>query len=233
MSALHRRDNVQYDWILFDADETLFSFDALAGLKTMFNELDVDFTEQDFAEYEAVNKPLWVKYQNGEITAKQLQEERFMVWANRLDIAPAELNRRFLKAMADVCQPLEGVREILPLLAQKAKLGIITNGFVQLQQIRLEKTGLREYFEWVVISEEVGVAKPDVAIFEHAFQLMEYPDKARILMVGDNADSDIRGGINAGIDTCWLNVDGKPLPEDIEPTFVATSWAEIHAQLLG
>lgn len=224
---------MQYDWILFDADETLFSFDAFAGLKVMFKELDVDFTEQDFAEYQAVNKPLWVKYQNGEITAKQLQEERFLMWANRLDIAPAELNRRFLNAMADVCQPLEGVREILPLLAQKAKLGIITNGFVQLQQIRLEKTGLREYFEWVVISEEVGVAKPDVAIFEHTFQLMGHPDKARILMVGDNADSDIRGGINAGIDTCWLNVDRKPLPEDIEPTFIATSWAGIRAQLLG
>lgn len=224
---------MQYDWILFDADETLFSFDAFAGLKAMFKELDVDFTEQDFAEYQAVNKPLWVKYQNGEITAKQLQEDRFLVWANRLDIAPAELNRRFLNAMADVCQPLEGVREILPLLAQKAKLGIITNGFVQLQQIRLEKTGLREYFEWVVISEEVGVAKPDVAIFKHAFQLMGDPDKSRILMVGDNAGSDILGGINAGIDTCWLNVDGKSLPEDIEPTFIATSWAGIRTQLLG
>ncbi|WP_325891780.1 pyrimidine 5'-nucleotidase [Grimontia sp. NTOU-MAR1] len=224
---------MRYDWILFDADETLFSFDAFAGLKAMFKALGVNFTERDFAEYQTVNKPLWVKYQNGEISAKQLQEDRFLVWAKRLNSVPGELNRRFLDAMADVCQPLEDVRETLPLLARKAKLGIITNGFVQLQQIRLEKTGLREYFDLVVISEEVGFAKPDVAIFEHAFNVMDNPDKARVLMVGDNADSDILGGINAGIDTCWLNVDGKSKPVGIEPTFIATSWAEIHTQLLG
>lgn len=223
---------MQYDWILFDADETLFSFDAFAGLQAMFNTLGVNFTEQDFTEYQTINKPLWVKYQNGEISAKQLQEDRFLVWAERLDIEPGELNRRFLDAMADVCEPLEGVRETLPLLAQHAKLGIITNGFVQLQQIRLEKTGLREFFDLVVISEQVGSAKPDVAIFDHAFNKMGHPDKARVLMIGDNTDSDILGGINAGIDTGWLNVDGKVKPEGIEPTFTATSWPDIRAQLL-
>ncbi|MBV7300797.1 pyrimidine 5'-nucleotidase [Enterovibrio paralichthyis] len=224
---------MRYDWILFDADETLFSFDAFAGLKVMFAGLGVDFSEQDFAEYQTVNKPLWVKYQDGEISAKQLQEDRFLVWSERLDVSPAELNSRFLDAMADICQPLEGVREVLPALAQRAKLGIITNGFVQLQQIRLKKTGLSEYFSHIVISEEVGVAKPDVAIFDHTFAQIGLPDKSRILMVGDNADSDIRGGQNAGIDTCWLNVDDKPLPHGVMPTHTARSWQEIHSLLLG
>ncbi|KXF82888.1 pyrimidine 5'-nucleotidase [Enterovibrio coralii] len=224
---------MQYDWILFDADETLFSFDAYAGLKAMFAALDVDFTPEDFAEYQLVNKPLWVQYQDGEISAKQLQEDRFNVWSDRLNISPAELNRRFLDAMADVCQPLEGVRDIVPELAKHAKLGIITNGFVQLQQIRLERTGMTDYFDLVVISEEVGVAKPDVAIFEHTFALAGNPDKSRVLMVGDNAASDILGGNNAGVDTCWLNVDGKALPEGVTPTYTATSWADIKTFLLN
>ncbi|WP_407331276.1 pyrimidine 5'-nucleotidase [Enterovibrio sp. 27052020O] len=224
---------MQYDWILFDADETLFSFDAFAGLKALFADLGVDFSQQDFAEYQTVNKPLWVKYQNGEITAKKLQEDRFLLWSERLDVSPAELNRQFLNAMADVCQPLEGVREIIPALAKKAKLGIITNGFTQLQQIRLEKTQLGEYFDLVVISEEVGLAKPDVAIFELAFEKMGQPDKSRILMVGDNPDSDILGGYNAGIDTYWLNSEGKPTPESVSPTYVARSWQEIKRDLLG
>ncbi|MDD1791809.1 pyrimidine 5'-nucleotidase [Enterovibrio makurazakiensis] len=224
---------MQYDWILFDADETLFSFDAFAGLKALFSTLGVDFSQQDFAEYQTVNKPLWVKYQNGEITAKQLQEDRFIVWSERLEMTPAELNRRFLNAMADVCEPLDGVPEIVPLLASKAKLGIITNGFTQLQQVRLEKTKLSEYFDLVVISEEVGVAKPDVAIFEHAFDQMGHPEKSRILMVGDNPDSDVLGGIRAGIDTCWLNRDDHPAPEGVTPTYTAHSWNDIKRFLIG
>lgn len=174
-----------------------------------------------------------VQYQDGEITAKQLQEDRFNVWSDRLSISPAELNRLFLDAMADVCQPLEGVKDIVPELAQKAKLGIITNGFVQLQQIRLERTGMADYFDLVVISEEVGVAKPDTAIFEHTLKLAGNPEKSRVLMVGDNASSDILGGNNALIDTCWLNVDAKPLPDGVVPTFTVTSWAEMRKVLLG
>ncbi|MDD1782994.1 pyrimidine 5'-nucleotidase [Enterovibrio sp. ZSDZ35] len=224
---------MQYDWILFDADETLFSFDAYAGLKAMFSSLSVDFTPEDFAEYQLVNKPLWIQYQDGEITAKQLQEDRFNVWSERLSISPAELNRLFLDAMADVCQPLEGVKDIVPELAQKAKLGIITNGFVQLQQVRLERTGMADFFDLVVISEEVGVAKPDAAIFEHTLSLAGHPEKSRVLMVGDNAASDVLGGNNAGIDTCWLNVDAKPLPDGVVPTFTVTSWAEMRKALLG
>ncbi|OEE84610.1 noncanonical pyrimidine nucleotidase, YjjG family [Enterovibrio norvegicus FF-162] len=224
---------MKYDWILFDADETLFSFDAFAGLKAMFSGLGVDFSVQDFSEYQAVNKPLWGKYQNGEITAKQLQEDRFVLWSERLNVTPAKLNRLFLNAMVDVCQPLEGVSELIPVLAQKAKLGIITNGFTQLQQVRLEKTNLSEYFDLVVISEEVGVAKPDVAIFDYAFEKMGQPEKSRILMVGDNPDSDVLGGNKAGIDTCWLNRDEQCVPNGVSPTYIANSWAEIERYLLG
>ncbi|TKF27674.1 pyrimidine 5'-nucleotidase [Enterovibrio norvegicus] len=223
---------MQYDWILFDADETLFSFDAYLGLQTLFSRLGVEFTRTDFDEYQKVNKPLWVKYQDGEINAKQLQEDRFLVWSDRLNIPPFELNRLFLEAMADICKPLESVSDIVPLLSQQAKLGIITNGFTQLQKVRLEKTGLSAFFDLVVISEEVGVAKPDPAIFHLAFEQMGQPALSRVLMVGDNPDSDILGGMNAGIDTCWLNVDSKPVPEGSTPTYVVSSWKALGAELL-
>ncbi|WP_283130067.1 pyrimidine 5'-nucleotidase [Enterovibrio norvegicus] len=223
---------MQYDWILFDADETLFSFDAYLGLQTLFSRLGVEFTRTDFDEYQKVNKPLWVKYQDGEINAKQLQEDRFLVWSDRLNIPPFELNRLFLEAMVDICKPLESVSDIVPLLSQQAKLGIITNGFTQLQQVRLEKTGLSAFFDLVVISEEVGVAKPDPAIFHLAFEQMGQPALSRVLMVGDNPDSDILGGMNAGINTCWLNVDSKPVPEGITPTYVVSSWKALGAALL-
>lgn len=209
---------MKWDWIFFDADETLFTFDSFGGLQRMFLDYSVTFTAEDFQDYQAVNKPLWVDYQNGAITALQLQHQRFDVWAERLNVSPGALNDAFLNAMADICAPLPGAVSLLDALKGKAKLGIITNGFTALQQIRLERTGLRDHFDALVISEEVGVPKPDPRIFDYALEQAGNPDRERVLMVGDTAESDIRGGMNAGLSTVWLNAHGRTLPEGIQPT---------------
>ena len=222
---------MNWDWIFFDADETLFTFDSFGGLQRMFLDYSITFTAEDFQDYQAVNKPLWVDYQNGAITALQLQHQRFDLWAGRLNVSPGVLNDAFLNAMAEICAPLPGAVSLLDSLKGKAKLGIITNGFTALQQIRLERTGLRDYFDALVISEEVGVPKPDPRIFDYALELAGNPDRARVLMVGDTAESDIRGGMNAGLATCWLNAHGRVLPEGIEPTWTVTSLSELE-QLL-
>lgn len=222
---------MRWDLILFDADETLFTFDAFGGLQRMFLDYSVTFTDQDFLEYQSVNKPLWVDYQNGAITALQLQHQRFQGWSERLNVPAGSLNDAFLNAMAEICAPLPGAVSLLDSLKGKAKLGIITNGFTALQQIRLERTGLRDYFDLLVISEEVGVAKPDRRIFDHALQLAGNPDRDRVLMVGDTAESDILGGINAGLSTCWLNAHDRVLPEGIHPTWTVTSLNELEQRL--
>lgn len=210
---------MKYEWILFDADETLFHFDAFAGLKTMFSAFSIDFTESDYKTYQAVNLPLWVEYQNGTISALELQERRFSGWAERLSVSAKHLNDQFINAMADICSLLPGTQLLTDALLGKVKMGIITNGFTGLQTIRLERTGMSEYFNLLVISEQVGIAKPDIQIFDYAFEKMNFPDKSKVLMVGDNLQSDIQGGINAGIDTCWLNRDGKVNNTNIMPTF--------------
>ncbi|GGQ03457.1 pyrimidine 5'-nucleotidase [Shewanella litoralis] len=221
----------KYQWILFDADETLFHFDAFAGLKLMFSRFDIEFSANDFTLYQQVNKPLWVEYQNGLITAAHLQHTRFNEWASKLSVTPQHLNSQFLAAMADICQPLPGARELVDSLTGKVNLGIITNGFTELQSIRLSRTGFQDAFSPVVISEQLGKAKPDVAIFNHAFSLMGDPDKHQVLMVGDNLHSDILGGINAGIDTCWLNHHGAVVSDDIAPSYQVSNLTELH-QLL-
>ena len=192
---------MKWDWIFFDADETLFTFDSFGGLQRMFLDYSVTFTAEDFQDYQAVNKPLWVDYQNGAITALQLQHQRFDVWAERLNVSPGALNEAFLNAMADICAPLPGAVSLLDSLKGKVKLGIITNGFTALQQIRLERTGLGN------------------------------PDRDRVLMVGDTAESDILGGMRSGLSTVWLNAHGRTLPEGIEPTWTVTSLNELE-QLL-
>lgn len=220
--------SLPYQWILFDADETLFIFDAFAGLKRMFAGVGVDFTQADFQEYQLVNKPLWVDYQDGKITAAELQATRFGPWAAKLDVDPQVLNSAFLAAMAEICAPLPGARELLAALQGKAKLGIITNGFTELQTVRLERTGLQHHFDILVISEKVGMAKPDIGIFEHAFELMGHPERETVLMVGDNPHSDIQGGINAGIHTCWYNIHGHDVPAGIAPHYQVSSHYELH-----
>ena len=221
-----------YQWILFDADETLFHFDSFSGLQQMFTNFGVKFSEQDYHEYQIVNKPLWVEYQNGLISAQQLQERRFDTWAIKLQVSPRELNRAFLIAMVDVCKPIEGATNLLNSLKGKTKLGIITNGFVDLQQARLERLGLRDHFDVLVISEEVGVAKPHPEIFNYALTRMGNPERNSVLMVGDNQDSDIIGGINAGFHTCWLNIENKPTPPGITPHYKVTSLKELENLLL-
>ncbi|MGC6358635.1 pyrimidine 5'-nucleotidase [Bisgaard Taxon 45] len=209
---------MKYEWLFFDADETLFSFDAFAGLQKLFADYDIAFQQDDFDEFQRVNKPLWVEYQNGTISATQLQVTRFASWAKRLNKNPVELNDHYLMAMADICKPLENVVDTLTVLKDHAHLAIITNGFTTLQKLRLEKTGLSDWFQFVTISEEVGIAKPDKRIFEHSLALAKVTDRRKVLMVGDNLDSDILGGHNAHLDTCWLHYD-RENHSAIQPTY--------------
>ncbi|CAD2223466.1 dUMP phosphatase [Pseudoalteromonas sp. 3J6] len=222
---------MKYNYVLFDADETLFSFNAFAGLQKMLAAYGMDFTKADYEHYQNTNKPLWIAYQNNEITANHLQVTRFSELANKLNVPAQQLNDDFLSAMAEICMPLPGAVELLNALKPHAKLGIITNGFSQLQARRLAHTGLQDMFDWLVISEKVGIAKPAKEIFEHTFNLMGNPPKEQILMVGDTASSDILGGQNAGIDTCWLQHPGVILPEGIKPTYQVTELKQLQTIL--
>lgn len=221
-----------WDWILFDADDTLFHFDAFVGLQRLFQQYDVQFSRADYDDYQAINKPLWVDYQNGAISALQLQHQRFESWAAKLDVTAQDLNRGFLRAMAEICTPLAGAVDLLNALKGRVKMGIITNGFTALQQARLERTGFLGVFDLLVISQQVGYAKPHPAIFDYALTRMGNPARERVLMVGDNPDSDILGGINAGLATCWLNADGRAQPEGINPTWQVTSLKELQDKLV-
>ncbi|HEU4669629.1 MAG TPA: pyrimidine 5'-nucleotidase [Dyella sp.] len=224
---------MDYRWILFDADDTLFHFDAFQGLRRMFAGHAVDFTETDYAQYQELNKPLWVAYQEGRIGAAELQTTRFDGWARRLGVPAAHLNEAFLLAMAEICTLLPGAQALVDALAGRVPMGVITNGFTALQRARLQRTGLAAHFELLVISEEVGVAKPDVRIFEHALERMGQPPRGQVLMVGDNPHSDIRGGLDAGLVTCWFNAHGLAAPEGIAPHHEVRSLAELQRLLLG
>lgn len=225
----------KYKWIFFDADNTLFQFNDFNALTILFSQYNVNFTKEDFEAYQKINKPLWVEYQNGNITALELQNSRFKLWAEKLKVSTEILNNHFLKIMAETCPPLEGAESLLHSLKKaNVKIGIITNGFIALHQKRLEFTRFSVYIDLLVVSEAAGIAKPDRRIFDYAInQIDNPPESNQILMVGDTAESDILGGINAKWDTCWLNTDKKPISQHITPTYQVSSLMELENFLLG
>lgn len=224
---------LKYDHILFDADDTLFHFDAFSGLQQMFGRYQLPFNQDEFQRYQKLNTPLWQQYQDGQISATDLQQRRFEPYAATLGVSALQLNQEFLLTMAKLCTLLPGARELLDFLHGKARLGIITNGFTAMQQARLEHCGVADLFDPLVISEQVGVAKPDPKIFQHAFTKLGEPDKSRILMIGDNPHSDVLGAQNAGIASCWLNATAQPVPTGIQPTYQITSLFDLPALLHG
>ena len=224
---------MRYNWVLFDADETLFSFNSYLGLTAMLKRYGIDFSREDYDAFQAVNKLLWVAYQNNEITAQDIQMRRFAKLAEQTGVDQIKLNQELMAEMAKVSKPLDGVMEMLEALHPKVKMGIITNGFTELQQQRLQNTQTEKFFDIVVVSEQIGVAKPDRKVFDYAFSQMDDLDKTKILMVGDTLASDILGGYNSGIDTCWFNHANLPNDIKIQPTYEIKDMRELVGIVSG
>ncbi len=221
----------QFDCLLFDADDTLFVFDGQAGLRQLLAKYYVTMTDQDYYTYQALNKALWGQYQQGEIDSQQLQQQRFANWAQQLAVTPQQLNLDYQQTMAEICHLLPGVESLLHFLHGKVRLGIITNGFTGLLKARLEKTGLTDYFDILTVSEQFGVPKPDVRIFNHTLEQLGDILPERTLMIGDTPESDIVGGIQAGMKTCWLYHNDKVLPPSIQPDWTVHDLSQLQ-QLL-
>lgn len=218
---------MKYNWVLFDADETLFSFNSYLGLTSMLKRYGIEFTREDYEAFQAVNKPLWVAYQNNEITAQDIQTRRFAKLSAQTGIDALRLNQELMAEMALVSKPLDGVMAMLEQLYGKVKMGIITNGFTELQQKRLANTKTERFFDIVVVSEQIGAAKPDRQVFDYAFTLMDQEDRTKVLMVGDTLASDVLGGNNAGIDTCWFNPTKSKNQTQIRPTYEVSSMSRL------
>lgn len=224
---------MRYNWVLFDADETLFSFNSYLGLTSMLKRYGIDFSREDYDAFQAVNKLLWVAYQNNEITAQDIQMRRFAKLAEQTGVDQIKLNQELMSEMAKVSKPLDGVMDMLEALHPKVKMGIITNGFTELQQQRLQNTQTEKFFDIVVVSEQIGVAKPDRKVFDYAFSQMDDLDKTKILMVGDTLASDILGGYNSGIDTCWFNHANLENDTKIQPTYEIKDMRELVGIVSG
>ncbi len=206
----------QYTWLLFDADGTLFDYEQAEAqaLRETFEQFGHPYLASHLALYRPINQQLWVDLERGAITPPALQVRRFELLLQALEIRDdaAAFGARYLQNLAGAWALIDGAEEMIRTLYQRYKLVVVTNGLRDVQRPRLNASPIGKYFADVVISEEIGVAKPSSGFFDAAFERMGHPDKRQVLMIGDSLSADIRGGIDYGLDTCWFNPHHLPRP---------------------
>ncbi len=204
---------MRYQWLLFDADGTLFDYSRAedTALVQNFALHTLAFQPDYQLRYREINHQFWLRFEQKQVTANELRIGRFRQLFIELDIAyDAEaFANTYLDQLAQQAHLIEGAAELIQTLNGRYHLALITNGLADVQYPRLARSGLESYFSAVVVSDEVGVAKPNPGIFDVAFERMNQPAKNEVLIIGDSLSSDITGGITYGIDTCWYNPNGQ------------------------
>lgn len=215
---------MKYEVILFDADDTLFDFKKTEDYA--FNKLLENFNITKDSKmcretYNKINSKLWEDFEKGLITSDALKVERFARFIEELNENhdANEFSNKYVEFLGEGSFIFEEAFELLEHLKENYRLAIITNGLAKVQNNRIRKSEIANYFEDFIISDEIKIAKPDARIFEHALKSLNHIDKSKVLMVGDSLSSDIKGGQNFGIDTCWFNIKGIENSSDIKPTY--------------
>lgn len=218
---------MRFTTVLFDLDHTLLDSEqseALAFDHTL-RSIGVDEPAQHLATYQQINSALWKRVELGELSPNEVKVIRFeqLLDALSLDGDPEAMGTTYVEGLGNNGELYPDALRLLDACAD-ARLGLVTNGIGAVQRRRLERLDLNRYFQGVAISGEVGVAKPDPAIFEHlGFGELD-PDVT--VMIGDSLTSDIAAGHNAGFATVWFNPHGKTATEPA-PTAQARSLSEL------
>lgn len=213
----------KYKCLLFDADGTLFDYNAaeLFALEKAFKKFQLAFSENELNLYRKINHQLWLDMEKGLVKPEILQNLRFEILFSNLNhsISAVEFNKTYLSFLGDCSDLLDGAFELLNYLDRNYKIAIVTNGLKSVQRRRLEKSTIKNFVDEIIISEEIGYAKPGKEYFDAVFAKLGYPAKDNVLIIGDSLTSDIKGGFDYGIDTCWFNPGGLENTYEIKPTF--------------
>ena len=224
--------NMIYKTLLFDLDSTLWDFHSAENyaLTKLLEQQGVEDVEAYIDVYVPMNRAMWRSLEKDEITREELVETRF---AKLFDHFGFEKDGKELAADYEVLlstqgQTYEGAEELLQALQDAGyDLYAATNGITTIQKGRLSNSPIAKYFKKVFISEEVGAQKPSEAFFERVAGAIPDYDKDKAVIIGDSLTADIQGGINAGIDTIWMNLAAKENKTAIKPTVEVRSYAEL------
>jgi len=223
---------MKYKLLIFDLDNTLFDYNMAENyaLDKTLSFFGMPATEEYKESYRIINERNWQKLERGEITSEQLRIIRFeefgkthgMVWDS------AEVSRIYLEYLGQGGFIIEGSDLLLDQLKDKFRLASVTNGISDVQRARLKNSPFDGYFDPLIISDEVGVAKPDPGIFRILFEKAGIIDKESVLMIGDSLSSDMKGAQAFGIPSCWYNPNDLSSDSLISPDYTVKNLDEIR-----
>lgn len=206
----------KYQVLLIDADETLLDFKKgeLESFKKVITKAIGHFDQKMFEEYEKINQGLWKRFEAQEISKEEVVNGRYaqLFALYQIDFDPQKANDMFIDNLSNCKYLIPNALEILEYLKDKYDLYCVTNGVKKAQFGRLAASGIDKYFKGVFVSEEVGYNKPSRQYFDHVFAKIN-AKKEECLIIGDSLSSDIKGGQDYGIDTCWFNFQDKPITD--------------------
>jgi putative hydrolase of the HAD superfamily len=205
----------KYKHLFFDLDHTLWDFDKNAEetLHELYGvyklkELGVNSVDEFISVYTEHNHRLWRDYHNGIISKEQLRASRFKITFEHFSVEESKIPHQFEIDYVNICPTktnlFEGTHEVLSELKKKYQLHIITNGFLESQTMKMERTNINQYFDQIFVSEVIGLYKPDIALFNHALTVVN-STASEAIMIGDSLEADILGARSAGIDQVFFN----------------------------
>ena len=205
--------------ILWDVDGTLLDFIAAekAAIKTLFGEFNLgQCSDEMIKRYSEINKTYWQRLERGEITKQEVLVGRFKEFfkSEGIDISVVEeFNSLYQLRLGDTIVYHDDSLEIIKSLQGSVRQYVVSNGTVEAQSKKLRLSGLGELVDGIFLSEHIGVEKPNIEFFDKVLEEIKPADRSSILIVGDSLTSDIQGGNNAGIVTCWYNPLGDKAPD--------------------
>ena len=225
--------------ILWDVDGTLLDFDAAerAAIRALFLQYGLgDCTDAMLGRYSEINVGFWKRLERGEITKQEVLLGRFVQFFGEYGVDPsiaAAFNADYQLKLGDTIVYRDDSFEIVRSLRGKVKQYVVSNGTVAAQTKKLQRSGFGELMDGVFLSEQLGVEKPNDGFFEKVFAAIRPAALSEVMIVGDSLTSDMQGGMNAGILTCWYDPEKKPVPDGYRPDYVISDLHELSDCLSG
>ena len=223
------------EYLMLDLDDTILDFhkaERIAIAKTI-RDFGVEPTEEVLRRYHVINKWHWEQLELGTMTREEVLVGRFAVLFGELGVTvdPVTVARTYEKNLSIGHYFLPGAEEAVDALHKKYRLFLTSNGTASVQKGRMTSANLYRFFEKVFVSQEIGHNKPAKAYFDACFAQIPGFDPAKAMIVGDSLSSDILGGINAGIKTCWVNPGHVEAKNGIVPDYEIEALSQLEALL--
>lgn len=222
----------KYSWLLFDLDNTLMDFHEASHIAfhDSMRSLGLSEAQIDYNIYNLHNQHVWTEFEQGRINAVTLRSKRFQLYFDAMrhkGSDPIAANALYLDHIVKNPIMLDGAFDMIENLKQNYKLGLITNGLKEVQRPRLKAANIYNHFDAIVVSDEIGFAKPQKGYFDHVIEVAQIQNLNHAIVIGDSLHSDILGAHNYGIDSCWYNPHAKDGVSHFKATYEVQTIAEM------